>query len=142
MNGSKRRSNCPVSLALDAIGDKWSLIILRDIMINKKHKFRDLRGSDEGIASNILSSRLKNLVQQGILKREADTQDARQFKYSATDKGLDLLPLILELGAWGAQHCGPTTAPKGVAEAYYSDRESAIVAAREFARDGLGHQKK
>lgn len=137
MDGSTRRSNCPVSLALDVIGDKWSLVILRDIMINGKRKFRELRGSGEGIASNILSSRLKNLEQQGILKRETDAQDARQFQYSVTRKGLGLLPLILELGAWGAVHCEPTDAPKGAAQAYYSDRERAIAAARKAARNGL-----
>ncbi len=134
MDKQAKRSDCPVSIALDAVGDRWSLVVLRDILLNHKHRFRDLKASDEGIATNILSDRLKKLERHGILQRLEDPDDRRQFTYVATEKGLDLLPLILELGAWGARHGGQTTAPVGAADAYYSNRDHMIESARKAAR--------
>ncbi|MBV1856789.1 MAG: helix-turn-helix transcriptional regulator [Nannocystaceae bacterium] len=133
MQEPPRRSNCPVAIALDVIGDKWSLLVLRDILLNHRQRFGELQAAGEDIASNILSNRLRSLTRNGILDRASDPDDRRQFIYTATQKGLDLLPLVLELGAWGARYGGRTAAPQDAADAYYADRAGKIRSATEAA---------
>ena len=99
-----KRSSCPVSCALDILGDKWTLLVVRDIMFKRKHYFRDFLASPEKIASNILSDRLKKLEECKIVLRQRDPGNARRIIYTLTDKGLDLSPAILELLRWGAKH--------------------------------------
>lgn len=98
------RSNCPVNLAVEVFGDKWSLLILRDIMFVGKRHFRELLQSEEGIASNILADRLAMLEREGILVKSPDPRHKQKFIYHLTGKGIDLLPIIKEIGAWSLKH--------------------------------------
>jgi len=99
-----KRSSCPVSCALDIVGDKWTLLVIRDIMFLDKRHFGDFLTSPEKIASNILSDRLKKLEESNIVLREPDPGNARRVIYTLTEKGLDLLPAMMELLRWGAKH--------------------------------------
>ena len=119
-----KRSACPISFALDLFGDRWTLLILRDLILRGKQHYRDFLSSDEGIASNILSDRLKRLEVAGIVTRQTDDDDKRQVVYAPTKKGQDLLPVLLEIAAWGASHDAETAAPSRFAERFYNDRQS------------------
>ncbi len=101
---SKRRSGCPVSLSLEILGDRWSLLLIRDLMIRGYRTFKQFQGSGEGIASNILSDRLRRLESAGILVTERDADDGRKVNYRLTEKGIDLAPVVLELLIWGARY--------------------------------------
>ncbi len=103
------RSGCPINLALEALGDRWSLIVIRDIMFGNSRHFRELLSrSEEGIATNILADRLKRLVAQGILSRRDDPTHKQKAVYSLTDQGIALLPVLIQLGTWGRRYL-PTT---------------------------------
>lgn len=119
-----RGSGCPICYALDLFGDRWTLLILRDLLLAGKQRYREFLRADEAIASNILSDRLRRLEATGIILRERDPNDRRQFIYRATDKGRTLIPVLLEIAAWGASHDPVTGAPPGFAESYYADREA------------------
>lgn len=106
----RRLSGCPINLTLEAFGDRWSLIVLRDIMFGRNRTFRALLGdSIEGIASNILADRLKRLTANGLLSRSEDPQHKQKAIYRLTDKAIDLVPMMAVLGSWGLRH---TTASK------------------------------
>jgi DNA-binding HxlR family transcriptional regulator len=98
------RSHCPVNYGLEAFGDRWALLILRDIVFRGKRTYGEFLRSEEGFATNILASRLDHLLVEGILKREVDATDARKDIYSLTNKGLDLIPLIFEMILWSAKY--------------------------------------
>ena len=97
-----KRSGCPINLAVEAIGDKWSLVILRDVMFGNRRSYRAiLTNSLEGIATNILASRLKQLVEAGLLSAAPDPGHRQKTTYSLTEKSIALLPAMIALGAWG-----------------------------------------
>ena len=102
------RSGCAINAAVEALGDRWSLIVLRDVIFGGRRHFRDLLGNSiEGIASNILSSRLKSLVAGGLLTHE-DAGRGRRGTYSLTEAGIQTVPIMVALGSWGLRH-RPTT---------------------------------
>lgn len=105
-------NHCPIAFALDIFGDHWSLLILRDIIFMGKKRYKELMASGEGIATNVLAERLLRLETHGILSKTVDPSSKRQFIYEPTKKGLDLLPLLLELIRWGAAYDADTAAPK------------------------------
>ena len=95
------RSGCPINAGLEALGDPWALLVLRDIVFGNRRHFRELlTGSDEGIASNILSNRLKRLVAAGLLTREPG-QRGRRAPYTLTEAGIETVPIMVALGSWG-----------------------------------------
>lgn len=97
-------------MAVEAFGDRWSLLVLRDVMFGNRRYFRELlAGSEEGIASNILADRLKRLVDGGLLTRAA-VRPGQRAKYTLTEAAIELVPVIAELGAWGVRH--RTTTPR------------------------------
>jgi DNA-binding HxlR family transcriptional regulator len=99
------RSGCPINLTLEVIVDRWSLIVLRDIMFGNRRHFRELLArSDEGIASNVLAGRLKQLLAGGLVTRASDPDHKQKATYSLTEAGIDLVPLIAEMSAWGLRH--------------------------------------
>ena len=103
------RSGCPINLTLEVLGDRWSLILIRDIMFGNRRYFRELlAASEEGIASNILADRLKRLVAHGILSKRDDPAHKQKSVYSLTERGIELLPILIQMGAWGRRHL-PTT---------------------------------
>ncbi|HUB40374.1 MAG TPA: helix-turn-helix domain-containing protein [Streptosporangiaceae bacterium] len=98
------RSGCPINAAVESFGDRWSLLVLRDIMFGNRRHFRELQaGSQEGIASNILADRLKRLVQAGLLTRD-NAGRGQRAAYSLTEQAIQLVPVFAELGAWGTRH--------------------------------------
>ncbi|MBO6901584.1 MAG: helix-turn-helix transcriptional regulator [Rhizobiaceae bacterium] len=98
------RSGCPINLTVEVLGDKWSLIILRDMMFGGTRHFRELLGnSQEGIASNILADRLKKLVAQGMLTKADDPSHKQKAIYSLTEAAIELLPVFAQIGAWGSK---------------------------------------
>lgn len=100
----KVRSHCPVNFALEHFGDKWSLLILRDIVFRGKKTYGEFLKSEEGFATNILASRLEMLEEEGILKKGIDPADARKSQYHLTEKGLDLIPVLFEMVLWSAKY--------------------------------------
>jgi DNA-binding HxlR family transcriptional regulator len=99
------RSGCPINLTLEVFGDKWSLLIIRDMMFGNRRHFRDLlSNSVEGIASNILADRLKRLVEQGMITRAGDPSHKQKGIYSLTEKTIQLVPVFAQIGAWGRRH--------------------------------------
>jgi DNA-binding HxlR family transcriptional regulator len=101
----ERRSGCPINLTLEMLGDRWSLIVIRDIMFGNRRRYGDLlRLSEEGIASNILADRLARLVTIGLLSRAADPTHKQKAIYSLTEASIQLVPLLAHMGAWGRRH--------------------------------------
>jgi DNA-binding HxlR family transcriptional regulator len=102
------RSGCPINATIELIGDRWTLLVLRDVMFGNRRHFRELQThSEEGIASNILADRLRRLVAGGLLTRE-DVGRGRRATYSLTEAAIELVPVMAALGAWGLRH-RPTT---------------------------------
>jgi DNA-binding HxlR family transcriptional regulator len=104
MSQKKPRSHCPIAFGLDTFGDKWSLLILRDIIFRGKRTYGDFLKSEEGFATNILASRLAQLEEVGLLKKSPNPEDARKDIYSLTEKGLDLIPMLFEMVLWSSKH--------------------------------------
>ena len=106
---SEPRSGCPINLTLEALGDRWSLLVIRDIMFGDRRHFRELlTQSEEGIASNILADRLKRLTESGFLTRADDESHKQKAIYSLTEKSIQLVPLLAHMGAWGRRHTPAT----------------------------------
>ncbi|MDB5522923.1 MAG: hxlR-like helix-turn-helix family protein [Rhizobium sp.] len=96
------RSGCPINLTLEILGDRWSLIVLRDMMFGNRRHFRELlTRSDEGIASNILADRLKRLMEEGLISRADDPSHKQKGLYSLTEMGISLVPVFAAMGTWG-----------------------------------------
>lgn len=99
------RSGCPINLTLETLGDRWSLIVIRDLMFGNRRHFRELlTQSEEGIASNILAARLKRLEAAGLISRRSDPSHKQKAIYSLTEAGIELVPLLAQMGAWGRRH--------------------------------------
>src|SRR4051812_46004155 len=99
------RSGCAINLTLEVVGDKWSLLVIRDMMFGNRRHFRELlTRSQEGIASNILADRLKRLVKQGIISKADDPSHKQKAIYSLTEKGVELLPVLAQMSVWGRKH--------------------------------------
>jgi DNA-binding HxlR family transcriptional regulator len=124
-SGTRRRSGCPVSVTLDLIGDRWSLLIIRDMMIRGLSTFSEFRNSGEGIATNILADRLRKLETHGLIVGQHARDDARKTSYRLTKKGIDLAPVLLELLIWGARH-EKTGASCAVSERLATNREALV----------------
>ncbi len=122
---SKHRSGCPVSVSLDLLGDRWSLLIIRDMMVRGYRTFREFQRAGEGIATNILADRLHKLRSGGILATEPAAEDGRSTHYRLTPKGIALAPVLLEMLIWGAHH-EKTYAPCAVIEQMEQNREAVL----------------
>jgi DNA-binding HxlR family transcriptional regulator len=129
-----RRSNCPVACALDLLGDKWTLIVLRDLMMVRKRYFQELLEGNEGIATNILASRLKMLEAAGLITRRTDPDQARRVIYSPTAKALDLLPVLIELIRWSMKYSPGSAVPEEFLRRLGKDREGFIADLRAAHR--------
>lgn len=101
----ERRSGCPINLTVELLGDKWSLIVLRDIIFGNRRHYRDLlTQSEEGIATNILGDRLRRLTEGGLITKAQDPSHSQRQLYSLTEPAIGLLPVFVQLGAWGRRH--------------------------------------
>lgn len=121
-----RRSRCPISFALDSLGDKWTLLVLRDLILFGKKHYGEFSQSEEKIASNILADRLKRLDELGFITKRADPDNQTKNIYRPTDKALDLVPLIFEIVLWSAKYDPKTAAPKEFVNRLKKNRQAMI----------------
>src|SRR6185312_7696429 len=108
------RSLCPINLVLEAVGDNWSLLILRDLMFRGHSSYQAFLRSEEGIATNILADRLQRLEQNGLISKASDPADARKFIYALTEKGADMAPILVEMTLFANRHAPRVDMPKEV----------------------------
>ena len=111
ITGCLERSECPVTNTLDLIGDKWTLLVIRDMLFLKKKSFNEFLESPEGIATNILTERLKRLEEHGIIEKRPYRKMPRRYEYILTRRGEDLRPLLMEMIRWGNTHVEGTIVP-------------------------------
>jgi DNA-binding HxlR family transcriptional regulator len=131
-----RRSDCPINFAVEMFGDPWSLVIIRDMVYFGKHTYGEFLCSEEGIATNILANRLARLEQQGILEKRHHETEKRKEMYVLTEKGLDLIPILVEMANWSAQYDPETGAPAVWIEKMKAEREQMIQLIRQTVKDG------
>ena len=98
------RSRCPINMSVEIFGDRWTLLIIRDMMFGGKRHFRELQRSEEHISSNILADRLARLVAEGLVTKRDDPSHKQKAIYSLTEKGIELLPVLAQIGAWGVKY--------------------------------------
>jgi DNA-binding HxlR family transcriptional regulator len=116
---TERRSDCPINFALQIFGDGWSLLVIRDLMFTERRTYSDFLNAEEGIATNILAVRLEHLQEAGLIRKGGT---GRRAEYALTEKGLDLLPAMLDLIAWSARYDSRTAAPPGLVARIQKDR--------------------
>ncbi len=122
-NSELCRSNCPINFVLETFGDKWTLLIVRDLMFKGKQTYGEFLDSDEKISTNILANRLKRLEDHGIVEKTVASDNRSKLIYSLTPKGKDLLPVMLEITAWSARHDMTTNTPDAFLDMFGSARE-------------------
>ena len=126
-----RRSGCPISFSLDLFGDKWTLLVIRDLMFFGKRQYSEFLQSAEGIATNILAERLARLEAAGIIRQVPHPESRAKHLYALTEKGLDLCPVMLELIVWGAQHDPKSGAPMEFVKRVLKNRAAVIAEIRK-----------
>lgn len=109
-----QRSNCPIASTLDVVGDKWTLLVIRDIGLFGKHRNKDFQEAGEGVPSNILASRLKQLVEQGLLEKRLYQEHPPRYEYHLTSAGKGLLPVVKAMATWGAGNIEGVAIPPSV----------------------------
>jgi DNA-binding HxlR family transcriptional regulator len=122
----KKRSLCGISSALDVIGDKWSLLIIRDILFNNKHTYSDFLNSEEKIATNILADRLVFLENAGIISKEGHPESKAKYYYKITPKGIDLMPILFDMLLWSNKYLEISDRAKKAVQAIKKDREGVL----------------
>lgn len=126
MADGKKRSDCPVSCSLDIWGDKWSLLIVRDLMFSKQCTYGDFLKSDEKIATNILASRLQTLEENGIITKSDHPDSKAKVLYKLTQKGIDLLPVMIEINLWAERYFTIPVERKALLKEVKKDKEAFI----------------
>jgi DNA-binding HxlR family transcriptional regulator len=129
----KRRSSCPINASLELLGDRWSLLIVRDMMFGGARTYKDFRSSDEGIATNVLASRLVKLQDAGIIMSERDPRDGRSLIYRLTPKGVELVPVLMELSRWGTRF-EEGEPPRGILQAWEANPRAFLAKIRDELR--------
>lgn len=120
------RSNCPINFALETLGDKWTLLIIRDLMFKGKTSFGEFLQSEEKISTNILSARLLKLEEHGLVEKSVALDKRSKIIYTLTSKGKGLLPVMLEITAWSATHDSATNTPKAFLKQFSSGKQEMI----------------
>ncbi|MCF0056347.1 helix-turn-helix domain-containing protein [Dyadobacter sp. CY356] len=134
MKELKQRSTCPVSTSLDVLGDKWTLLILRDMVFEGKSTYGQFMQSEEKIATNVLADRLAALESQGILTKTVAEDKKSKFTYRLTEKGIDTIPIIVELVLWGTKHLATVVNPV-LLEELQAGKDAAIGKYQRNARE-------
>lgn len=135
MKQINQRSNCPVSFSLDFLGDKWSLLIMRDMMLYNKFTYGEFLQSDEKISTNILADRLVVLEQNGFITRRVSTEKKNKIIYGMTEKSIDLVPIIMEYNIWGAKY--NPSGDKGLLSELIKDKQKTIQKYQDKIRNSL-----
>lgn len=131
------RSSCPISCALDLLGDRWTLLVVRDLLMRGRRHFEHL-AADESIATNILADRLERLEEAGVITKHRDPDDGRRRLYAPTPRGVDLIPILLEIGLWGDEHTGHGQADALLLQRTRNDRDALEAELRERALNPSG----
>jgi DNA-binding HxlR family transcriptional regulator len=126
MKEIKPRSACPISFTLDFLGDKWSLLVLRDMMLEHKTTYSEFLQSDEGIATNILADRLSMLEMNGFVTKQVASDKKSKFVYTLTDKAIRLVPVIMEIGLWGSEFHPSEAKQQELTESFRKDKLKTI----------------
>lgn len=134
MPKSKLNNKCPIDYALEVFGDRWTLLVLRDLMLSGKRYYRELMTSKEGIATNILASRLRKMEADGLIIRKQTPEDKRQIFYELTEKALDLIPILLEISRWSVIYDKDTAAPLELMRRFNDEPQQLIAELKEAAR--------
>lgn len=130
------RSHCPINFGLESFGDSWSLLIIRDMVFFNMRTYGEFLGSREGIATNILANRLLRLEERGIIKRSPHDSDKRRDIYTLTEKGLGLIPILIEISYWSSQHDAKTRATDSFTEAYATNKVALVEALKLRIQEG------
>lgn len=125
-NSRQCRSNCPINFVLETFGDKWTLLIIRDLMFKGKKTFGEFAQSDESISTNVLADRLRRLEAHEIVEKTVSPDNRSMFIYALTSRGKDLLPIMLEITAWSARHDEKTNTPQTFMDMFHADKEQLI----------------
>lgn len=120
----RHKSGCPIAFGLDTFGDRWSLLIIRGMMIEGQRTYSDFLKAEEGIATNILIDRLKHLENADIVEKKRDPENRRSFVYNLTEKGRDLAPILIEIILWSGTHDQRDEALRDVFQDIQKDREA------------------
>lgn len=128
------RSECPINAVVEVLGDQWSLLILRDMILLLEARFSDFLRADEGVATNILSARLAHLAEYGLIEKHKDPKDGRAALYVPTEQALDLIPVMLAAMAWSDAHRSGTKRYELALNAYRADPKGAADMLAERAR--------
>jgi DNA-binding HxlR family transcriptional regulator len=128
MRRTDRRSDCPVNFAVQLLGDSWSLLVVRDLMFKGKRTYAEFAQSEERISTNILADRLRSLVEAGLVRKQGR---GRGTRYSLTEKGIDLLPVLVDMILWSARHDPATATPAEFVDRATNDREGLLADLRE-----------
>jgi len=120
----QHKSGCPIAFGLDTFGDRWSLLIIRGMMIEGQRTYSDFLKAEEGIATNILIDRLKHLENAGIVEKKRDPENRRSFVYNLTEKGRDLAPILIEIILWSGAHDQRDEALRDVFQDIQKDRSA------------------
>lgn len=127
----KNRNGCPIAFSMESFGDKWTLLILREIILFNKKYYDELIAMQEGISTNILADRLKDMERRRFITRIKDAENKRRWIYKPTEKALDLIPMILELAIWSAKYDPYTEVTKKHIRAFTHNRQQTILEMRE-----------
>jgi len=141
MNTNKKRSDCPLSCSLDVFGDKWSLLIIRDLMFGNKCTYNDFLKSEEGIATNILASRLKGLEENGVIEKSAHPDSKAKILYRLTQKGIDLLPILMEVYIWSEKYYEIPTDIKATIKEAKKDKDKFVKQVTEALKNKITEHK-
>jgi DNA-binding HxlR family transcriptional regulator len=132
-SGKKHPTGCAVAYGVDTFGDRWSLLVIRDLMLKGRETYGDFLAAGEGIATNVLADRLKHLESEGIVKKTRDPENGRRFLYALTEKGRDLAPIIIEIVRWSGKHDRKTTASRDLLRRIETDSEGLVAEIRSGA---------
>lgn len=125
-DAQRYKTHCPINFGLETFGDRWSLLVIRDLMFKGKRYYSDFLRSDEKISTNILADRLEKLEARELITKEVDANNRSKVIYSLTQKGLDLMPMLLEMIAWSAKYDPCTEAPQRFIKRLKEDKDSLI----------------
>jgi DNA-binding HxlR family transcriptional regulator len=126
-----------VTYALEIFGDRWTLLVLRDLLLEGRSRFKDLLAANEGIATNVLADRLRRLERRGLLSKTRDPTDARQLVYAPTETAIGLVPMLVEMMIWSASQGQARVAPSFIAR-FEKDREALVTDLQAEIRARIG----
>jgi DNA-binding HxlR family transcriptional regulator len=131
-----KKSDCAINFSLETFGDTWSLLIVRDIVFYGKKTYGEFLASDERIGTSVLARRLVTLEKEGILNKKLNKKDKRKEEYLLTKKGLDLIPILIDLTAWGAKYDSHTGASGKWVKAIHANRETVVKETKKIVKNG------